>query len=112
MAFIQHLAIRSKDPERLARFYETTFGWTRLATRPSGGVHLSDGHINVAILNTNGGPEGIEHFGVKLESADDAGGLAKHAERRDAAGIAAEHRVTDPDGNQVDLSVKGFMERA
>ncbi|HTI88234.1 MAG TPA: VOC family protein [Alphaproteobacteria bacterium] len=112
MAFIQHLAIRSNNPERLAKFYEQTFGWTRLSTRPSGGVHLSDGHINVAILNTNGSPEGIEHFGVKLDAADDAGGLSQHAERRDATGIAAEHRVKDPDGNLIDLSVKGFMDRS
>jgi catechol 2,3-dioxygenase-like lactoylglutathione lyase family enzyme len=112
MAFIQHLAIRSNNPERLARFYEETFGWTRLSTRPSGGVHLSDGHINVAILNANGAPEGFEHIGVKLDSADDAGGLAKHAERRDATGIAAEHRVQDPDGNPIDLSVKGYMDRS
>ncbi|MGE5538551.1 MAG: VOC family protein [Gemmatimonas sp.] len=112
MAHIQHLAIRSKDPERLARYYERTFGWTRLSTRPSGGVHLSDGHINLSILNARDGDEGLEHFGVKLDSADEIAAAASQALGRDESGNAAEHRMTDPDGNMFDVSVKGFLDRA
>ena len=112
MAHIQHLAIRSTDPEKLARYYEQVFGWTRLRQGPGGGVHLSDGHINIAILKPNGLPTGIEHFGVKIDSLDEVKpGLARYDAEIAArpAERAAENRLADPDGNQIDLSVQGFL---
>jgi catechol-2,3-dioxygenase len=112
MASIQHIAIRSNDPEKLARYYEDVFGWTRLRSGAGGAVHLSDGHINIALLNTNGAPVGIEHFGVKIESLDEVkAGLAKHSSGLEGRppDRAAEERISDPDGNAIDLSVRGFM---
>ena len=112
MAHIQHLAIRSTDPEKLARYYEQVFGWTRLRQGPGGGVHLSDGHINIAILKPNGLPTGIEHFGGKIDSlAEVKPGLARYDAEIAArpAERAAENRLADPDGNQIDLSVQGFL---
>jgi catechol 2,3-dioxygenase-like lactoylglutathione lyase family enzyme len=110
MPRIQHLAIRSDDPERLARFYEDTFGWSRIASA-TGGVQMTDGHINIAILDL-GGENGIDHFGVKLESMDEvADGLAKTdtKARPKPPGRAAEYGIKDPDGNRIDLSVRGFL---
>jgi hypothetical protein len=110
MPRIQHLAIRSDNPERLARYYEDVFGWTRI-TSATGGVQMSDGHINIAIFDL-GGDNGIDHFGVKLESMDEvAAGLAKHnsTPRRKPPGRAAEYGIKDPDGNRIDLSVRGFL---
>ena len=112
MAHIEHLAIRSENPEKLARYYEEVFGWTRLRSGPGGGVHLTDGRINIAVLNTNGLHSGIEHFGIKIESMDEVKeGLGKYGVEIEArpAGRAAETRLADPDGNQIDLSVNGFM---
>lgn len=115
MAHIQHLAIRTQDPEKLARYYEEVFGWSRIRSGGGGGVHLSDGHINIAILNTYGAAGGFDHIGVKIDSLEEVTqGLAKYdttiAER--PADRAAENRVSDPDGNQIDLSVQGFMGKA
>jgi catechol 2,3-dioxygenase-like lactoylglutathione lyase family enzyme len=110
MPHIQHLAIRSDDPERLARYYEDVFGWTRIASA-TGGVQMSDGHINIAILDL-GGDNCIDHFGVKLESMDEvASGLGKHntTAHRKPPGRAAEYGIKDPDGNRIDLSVGGFL---
>lgn len=115
MAHIQHLAIRTDDPEKLARYYEEVFGWTRLRTSKGGGVHLSDGNINIAVLRKNGMAGGIEHFGVKIDSVGEVeSGLAKYdvvLEGR-PANRAAEMRIADPDGNQIDLSVTGFLDTA
>jgi predicted enzyme related to lactoylglutathione lyase len=115
MAHIQHLAIRTENPEKLACYYEEVFGWTRLRISKGGAVHLSDGHINIALLNKYDAPSGIEHFGVKIESVGEVeSGLAKYAgslEQR-PTNRPAEMRVIDPDGNQIDLSVTGFMETA
>jgi catechol 2,3-dioxygenase-like lactoylglutathione lyase family enzyme len=112
MAHIQHLAIRTENPEKLARYYEEVFGWSRIRTGQGGAVHLSDGHINLALLNTNGAPSGIDHFGVKIDSLGEVEqGLSKY--EAEIAGRpaerAAEKRVSDPDGNLIDLSVQGFM---
>lgn len=113
MPRIQHVAIRTDNPEQLAKYYEDVFGWTRLRAGGGGGVHLSDGHINIAILRTNGMTPGVEHIGVKVDSMDDVKeGLAKYGvilEPRPDDNRAAEQRVLDPDGNSVDLSVRGFM---
>jgi hypothetical protein len=59
-------------------------------------VHLSDGHINIALLNTNGLRAGIEHIGVKINSLGEVRrGLAKYDVAVDAppADRAAEMRV-------------------
>jgi catechol 2,3-dioxygenase-like lactoylglutathione lyase family enzyme len=116
MAHVQHLAIRTDDPEKLARYYEEVFGWTRLRAGAGGSVHLSDGHINIAVLKRKEGAEaGIEHFGVKIDSvAEVQPGLTKYnvdlGER--PANRGAEMRVFDPDGNEIDLSVTGFLKSA
>jgi hypothetical protein len=73
---------------------------------------MSDGRINVAILDSGGGECGIDHFGVKLDSPDEVkAGLAKHRTEAKASppGRAAEQRIVDPDGNRIDLSVQGFL---
>lgn len=110
MPHIQHIAICSKNPEQLARYYEDMFGWTRIATA-TGGVQMSDGHINIAILDL-GGDNGLDHFGVKIDSIDEvAAGLARHNSkaRPKPPGRGAEYGITDPDGNGIDLSVRGFL---
>lgn len=114
-AQVEHIAIRSEDPDKLARYYEEVFGWTRLRAGPGGGVHLTDGRINIALLRTNGAPPGIEHFGVKVGSiAEVEPGLVKYEAALQARppARAAERRIADPEGNQIDLSEKGFMGRS
>ena len=114
MSPIQHLAIRSRNPEKLARYYEGVFGWRIVSISPGGGVHLTDGNINIAVLPNNGSPSGLHHIGVKIEDFSEI-------ERR-LAGFdevlppmqnkrLAESRLTDPDGNQIDLSQRGFLEQ-
>ena len=110
MPRIQHIAIRSDAPETLARFYEDVFGWTRIRSA-TGGVQMSDGHINIAILPL-GGDNGLDHFGVKIDSLDEvAAGLEKHQQkaRPKPPGRGAEFGIHDPDGNRIDLSVTGFL---
>jgi catechol 2,3-dioxygenase-like lactoylglutathione lyase family enzyme len=112
MAHIQHLAIRTENPEKLARYYEEVFGWNRIRTGKGGAVHLSDGHINIAILNKYDYRAGVEHIGVKIANLGEVeAGLAKYDVSLEGrpADRAAEMRVSDPDGNLIDLSVQGFM---
>ena len=115
VAQIEHLAIRSRNPEKLAQYYQEVFGWERLETWPGGAVHLSDGRINIAVLPLNGNPPGLHHFGVHIDD------LAEVGERLGQFGEAlppqpaerplAETRLTDLEGNQIDLSLKSYLAR-
>jgi catechol 2,3-dioxygenase-like lactoylglutathione lyase family enzyme len=76
MARIKHIAIRTADPEKTARFYEETFGLTRAGLGRTG-IYLTDGHINLAILK-GADKLGIEHLGFQVDDVD--GTLARVAE--------------------------------
>lgn len=75
MARIKHIAIRTDEPEKTAAFYQEVFGLKRVGLGRSG-VYLSDGHINLAILQRQPadqggtGKVGIEHLGFQVEDID------------------------------------------
>ncbi|HUZ75858.1 MAG TPA: VOC family protein [Stellaceae bacterium] len=113
---IRHLAIITLDPERLAKFYEETFEMKRIHSG-SGSVFMTDGYITVALLKNkaDGKPTGLNHFGWQVEDADEiARRMAKFdlaaPGKRPADRPYAETRGTDPDGNNFDLSVHGYVE--
>jgi catechol 2,3-dioxygenase-like lactoylglutathione lyase family enzyme len=76
MARIKHIAIRTGDPEKTAKFYQETFGLKR-AGLGKNGIYLTDGHLNLAILK-GGEKLGIEHLGFQVDDVDQA--LARVAE--------------------------------
>ena len=73
MPKIRHLAIKTKDPERLAKFYEEVFGMKCIHSERSGAKYMSDGYLTLAILRNRGeaAPSGINHFGFAVEDLDD-----------------------------------------
>lgn len=113
MARIRHIALLTKDTEKLAEFYKTSFGLREVARSGEEGraIYLSDGHINLAILPARNRREGIYHFGIEVEdvkgavqTALEAGASGGTAELpRD--GRFAETFVLDPVGTRVDLSL-------
>lgn len=116
MAKLRHLGIITVDPEKLARFYSDVFEMEIIHRSPAGAVYLSDGMINLALLpNTaEGKPSGLNHFGFHVEDAEDiAGRLAawnvSEPRARPSNRPYAETRTTDPDGNNIDLSVHGYQ---
>ena len=83
MPRIKHIALTTKDPSGTAAFYKQAFGLQEIRRSPNGAVFLTDGYINVAILNFKTekdadvgahGPNfsGIHHFGVEVEDLDEA----------------------------------------
>src|SRR5215468_7092692 len=114
MPKIRHLAIKTKDPARLAKFYEEVFGMKVIYTEKSGAVYMSDGYLTLAILKNRGEatPSGINHFGFQVDNlADIEARLAKFDEPmagRPSTRPFAEHRAMDPDGNLFDISVHGY----
>jgi len=120
MTRIRHIALVTKDVERLVKFYTTVFGLKIVPGRGTG-TYLSDGHVNLAILpldpeRKTEGPylkEGIYHFGFQV---DDIDGLRTLSEQMGATSRIdkrpenreAEFRFYDPDCNPVDLSTHGW----
>ncbi|MEE8563689.1 MAG: VOC family protein [Alphaproteobacteria bacterium] len=117
MAKLRHIAIISTDPGELARFYVDVFEMEIIHRSESGGVFLTDGTINLALLlnKAEGKPSGINHFGFHIEDADEITGRLAAWDigppvQRPQNRPYAETRTTDPDGNNIDLSVHGFQD--
>jgi predicted enzyme related to lactoylglutathione lyase len=116
---IKHLAIITLDPERLARYYEDVFGMTRLqrpAERPkkSKAVFMTDGYLTLALLENKaeGKAPGLNHFGFQIDDQEET---SKKLQKFGLDSIKrpddrpyAETRTTDPDGNNIDLAVRGY----
>src|SRR4051794_19386979 len=80
MAKLRHIAIATRDPEKTAQFYKDVFEFKevgRANSKLAQGIYLSDGTINMAILDFSQSDfdqlgkgmdfTGVHHFGVVVE---------------------------------------------
>jgi methylmalonyl-CoA/ethylmalonyl-CoA epimerase len=133
MARIRHIAIATQDVDGTKRFYIEGLGLKEVGQTNSGladGVYLSDGHVNIAILNfkddnvatTEGAPRhtGIHHLGFGVDNMEQAqqqiiaAGATAHLVEEVASANQlrtnnVEVKFTGPDGVTVDLSEAGWM---
>jgi catechol 2,3-dioxygenase-like lactoylglutathione lyase family enzyme len=83
MAKIRHIALTTKNPSQVAEFYKQAFDMQEIRRSENGAVFLSDGYINLAILNwktekdADVGPDGpnyngIHHIGFQVDDLDAA----------------------------------------
>lgn len=123
MAFLRHIALRTKDMEASRRFYET-IGFAFVGYRGRRGLDLSDGTLNMTIIQYDGAErppfeEGTEfiHFGIIVEdlasiynTLRDGGfellmdNVKKGDEIDDDKPPERSFKVADPDGNVVDIT--------
>ena len=136
MAKIKHIALSTQDVDKTAKFYIDVFGMKEIARIDSPGArgyYLSDGDLNLAVLNFKSdavagvergkGWSGIHHIGFQVES------LEAIAERLAAAGSEPRHDINEalgvgygrrdhgnvevkysgPDGVTVDVSETGWV---
>src|SRR5437868_4963586 len=83
MPKLRHIAISTKDPESVAEFYKNVFEMKevgRTNTELAQGIYLSDGTINMAVLNfktdqLNRGMDyvGLHHIGFVVEDLEEVG---------------------------------------
>jgi len=83
MPKLRHIALATKDPESVAAFYREVFEMKevgRTNTELAEGIYLSDGTINVAVLNfktdqLGRGMDyvGLHHFGFVVEDLEEYG---------------------------------------
>ena len=119
MPKIRHLAVICMDPEKLSQFYAEVFEMKVVARNKSGGVFMSDGYMNLALLAQQavGKSPGLNHFGFQVEDTEEiAKRLGKWKvvgpEERPADRVYAEQRATDPEGNNFDIAEGGFDREA
>jgi len=128
-ARLRHVAVVVRDLEKAAHFYETVFGLRRVGEETldfAAAVYLSDGVINLALLNYKGERGsglknwkdfvGAHHFGFQVDD------LAETQKRIEALGGKFffdlgndtekenfERKFKDPDGVIFDISKKGWQ---
>ena len=130
-ARLRHIAITVPDPEKASEFYIKAFGLKRVGQTDwenAKGVYLSDGVINLALLNFTGAAGskasdikegatfvGAHHFGFQVED------LAEAEKRIEANGGKFffdlgderhgnfERKFKDPDGVIFDISKHGWQ---
>jgi catechol 2,3-dioxygenase-like lactoylglutathione lyase family enzyme len=117
---IRHIAYNAMDPEGMREFYSEVFGFVEVPSgleyRKAGKLNrfVGDGHINLAIHPFyNSGSKGhemkfgINHIGFLVRdlkaTMEDLSSVVKANKRPDDRPYA-EYRITDPEGNRLDLS--------
>ena len=123
MARLKHIAIRTRDVAKTAAFYKEAFDLQEVGKGRSG-VYLSDGHINMAILNlrTPTSPAGVEHFGFQVDDLEKAVGRVTElggGQLTDMTRINPtdpshpqsyfEVKVTGPEEQEIDVSDTGWV---
>ncbi len=136
MAKIKHIALSTQDVDGTAKFYIDVFGMKEIARIDSPGArgyYLSDGDLNLAILNFKNdavagvergkGWSGIHHIGFQVESLEEitdrltAAGSEPRHDINEALGVGHGHRAggnveikyRGPDDVTVDVSETGWV---
>lgn len=136
MPKIKHIALSTQDVEKTARFYIEVFGMKEIGKVDSPGArgyYLSDGDINLAILNFKNdavaGVErgkdysGIHHIGFQVENLEAiaerlaAAGSEPRDDVNQALGVGqgrrhegnVEVKYSGPDGVMLDVSETGWV---
>ena len=101
MAKIKHIALTTGNPDKTAAFYKEAFCLQEVRRSPNGAVFLTDGYINLAILNlktaekdADVGPNGsnysgIHHIGFEVEELPEACAQLEYLQARAARGSRA-----------------------
>ncbi len=105
---IRHIAINVQDTEKAAEYYERIFAMEEKSRGPNGTIYLSDGFVDVALINTTSLPWGIHHFGFQVDSVTAIEESAQTTANSNVPGAIAESWIKDPEGNRVDISEEGW----
>ena len=129
MARLRHFAVCVKDLDKAAEFYANVFDLKRIGREDldiGSAIYMSDGVINLALLNykgkTGSGLDnassfvGAHHFGFQVDDLEDTqqrieanGGTFFFDLGNDAQKENFERKFKDPDGVIFDISQKGWV---
>ena len=128
MARLRHIAVCVKDLEKAAKFYETVFEMKEVGRETieiGSAIYMSDGVINMALLNFAGtkgndlkdptNAVGANHFGFQVDDLPEAQRRIEAAGGRfffdlgDERHGNFERKFKDPDGVVFDISQRGWI---
>lgn len=133
MTRLRHIAIASKDPDGTARYFAEVFEMQirgRIDSRNARGYYLSDGVINLAILQFKNAPAaggtldfvGLHHIGFEVDDIEAtiarsvAAGCGPRHDVNIAQGLGAnphkdnaEFKLSGPEGMMIDVSQRGWV---
>ena len=118
---LRHVALFTEDPQTTAQFYQDVFDLEVAGAAGNGGVFLTDGYINLAILpnsvRMDGGDRlGFDHFGFKVDDleatiqklqAADSPELPSHAPPGGGA-FYYEVKYQGPNQQTIDITANGW----
>jgi catechol 2,3-dioxygenase-like lactoylglutathione lyase family enzyme len=122
MAKLKHIAITTQDVEATAKFYVEVLGLEKVGdvSSPNAtGCYLSDGNVNIAILNFKNeaaagaefgtGYSGIHHIGFEVESLGEISGRLQDAGStpRDDINQALKLQMGGPRHANVEVKYRG-----
>ena len=124
MSKLRHIALSVADVEKAQKFFEEAFDMQKVGGSARGTVYLSDGTINIALLNRDGRPigyegdepfYGIDHFGIWVDDVEAACRKVEAAGATHVTGNASsdpnsfyEIKYRDPMGNLFDITSNGW----
>ena len=132
---LKHLAMASQDPEASRDFFVNVMGWSVagiVASRNANGYYVTDGNVNMAILNFKNGPAagkefpqgfvGLHHIGFQCDNIEqmvndfqDNGYQPRHDVNlaqglgKNPAKDNAEYKMNGPENIMVDVSERGWV---
>ena len=121
MAKLRHIALSVADAEVARKFFEQAFDMQVVGKPQSRGYYMSDGTINVALLERDGRPLGwekdepffgIDHFGMWVDDIESAVAVLRTRgvvfEEYDLPGLTTVNGIATIEGN---YPSKGVGER-
>jgi methylmalonyl-CoA/ethylmalonyl-CoA epimerase len=124
MAKLRHIALSVSDCAAARKFFEEAFDMKTVGQRADQVVYMTDGTINVALINRAGRPLGwekeelffgIDHFGMWVDDIEEACRKVEAAGAKHVMGSRADDPTTfyeikyrDPLGNLFDLTTSGW----
>src|SRR5262249_32692175 len=128
MARLRHIAVCVKDLEKAAKFYENVFELKQVGREDieiGSAIYMSDGVINLALLNFAGrkgndlkdpkNAVGANHFGFQVDDLAEtqrrieAAGGTFFFDLRDGREGNVERKFKDPDSGVFDISQHGWI---
>lgn len=124
MAKLRHIALSVPDPEAAAQFFEKAFGMRR-AGQAMRGVYMTDGVMNVALLDFKDEPiagyegrkdvRGVIHFGMWVDNLEEAearikaaGGAYLTGRKETNPNVYYEVKYKTPEGIVFDITESGW----
>ena len=125
MAKLRHIALSVADTAKARKFFEEAFDMKMVGERGDRVVYMSDGTVNVALINRGGRPLGwekdelffgVDHFGMWVDDIKEArrkveaaGATYVMGNASDDANVFYEIKYRDTLGNLFDLTANGWV---